>query len=197
MLVKQKLDSSRRILNQKDQEITQIKQTIEKTSKQIEKTIKDISQQKVHLKNSEKSMFNKLRNMENGICKNRNQFFKSIIRREGQYSGIQISNDIPSKTEVWSYKVYIKYYLLFNYQLFIYHLFMFNIYFKYLLLLLYFVQFNFNTLSEGYKQIVRPDYLIQYAQLLDENKIILNTLENLQNEVDVFFCFLYFFLIRM
>lgn len=59
-------------------------------------------------------MFNKLRNMENLISKNKTQYFKFLRQKDGgDEMRKKITNDIPSKTEVWSYKVlFIIYYFL-------------------------------------------------------------------------------------
>lgn len=70
-----------------------------KIENNINKNRKEKKQQEIHIENSKKLMLNKLKNIENGISRNRKIFLKNVLRAD-QYK-LSISINKNRKSNIW------------------------------------------------------------------------------------------------
>lgn len=70
-----------------------------KIENNINKNRKEKKQQEIHIENSKKLMLNKLKNIENGISRNRKIFLKNVLRAD-QYK-LSINININRKSNIW------------------------------------------------------------------------------------------------
>lgn len=61
-----------------------------KIENNINKNRKEKKQQEIHIENSKKLMLNKLKNIENGISRNRKIFLKNVLRADQYKLSINI-----------------------------------------------------------------------------------------------------------
>lgn len=70
-----------------------------KIENNINKNRKEKKQQEIHIENSKKLMLNKLKNIENGISRNRKIFLKNVLRADQYKLSININRN--RKSNIW------------------------------------------------------------------------------------------------